>query len=672
MAVTATRSASAVADLPHAVEVIDAGDLARQMPVTMPDALEGLSGVLTQKTSNGQTSPYIRGFTGFRNLLLVDGIRLNNSTFRDGPNQYWTMVDAWSLERLELVRGPAGVVFGSDAVGGTVNAITLPTGLSLSPNTWERHLYLRGGSGDRGLIGRMDVRGNVAGRLGYSLGLTGKDMGDIRAGDDTGTQEHTGYHEWDGDLKLECRLTDGQTLVLAHQHVDQDDVWRTHRTVYASGWHGTAVGTDRENSFDQNRDLTYLQYHGRQPASWLDELQAGISWQEMDEEEFRLRNTLRREQQGVHVNTLGAFLTAVVPSAGGRWTLGGDWYHDRVDSWRRTYNPDGSLRSIGLQGPVADAATYDLGGLFVQDEIPLGERAEVTLGVRQSIAQANADKVANPSGGRMRVDDDWQDTIGQARLKVGLDKQRRWNWFLGIGQAFRAPNLSDLTRFDTARSNEIETPSPGLDPEQYLCFETGIKGTQGAWSGQVVLFHTDIRDMIVRTPTGNVIDGKDEVTKKNAGEGVIDGLEVEIGWQVTPEWRLTATATWLDGDVDGYPTSAPVTVNEPISRLMPPTARLAATYVPSFASGRWSIEVRGTFADKQDDLSASDAADTQRIPPGGTPGYGVLDLTTSYALTETSRITLALENILDQDYRIHGSGVNEPGRNLVVALETRF
>jgi len=81
-------------------------------------------GVMVQKTGHGQGSPYIRGFTGFRTLLMIDGIRLNNAVFRDGPNQYWNTVDPFSIERLEVVKGPSSVLYGSDAIGGTVNVIT--------------------------------------------------------------------------------------------------------------------------------------------------------------------------------------------------------------------------------------------------------------------------------------------------------------------------------------------------------------------------------------------------------------------------------------------------------------------------------------------------------------------------------------------------------------------
>ena len=93
-----------------------------QMAASVPEALSETPGVLVQQTAHGQGSPYLRGFTGFRTVALVDGIRLNNSTFRDGPNQYWSTIDALAITRLEVVKGPASVMYGSDAVGGTVNA----------------------------------------------------------------------------------------------------------------------------------------------------------------------------------------------------------------------------------------------------------------------------------------------------------------------------------------------------------------------------------------------------------------------------------------------------------------------------------------------------------------------------------------------------------------------
>jgi len=78
------------------------------------------------------------------------------------------------------------------------------------------------------------------------------------------------------------------------------------------------------------------------------------------------------------------------------------------------------------------------------------------------------------------------------------------------------------------------------------------------------------------------------------------------------------------------------------------------------------------LAAAQDRLSTRDRADTQRIPPGGTPGYQVLTLRGGRSLGDRWTISAAVENLTDEDYRVHGSGLNEPGRNFVAGVEARF
>ena len=78
---------------------------------SLSDALEGEPGILVQKTGPLQHSPFIRGFTAYHNLLLIDGIRLNHSAMRSGPNQYWSTVDPLSLRGLgHRARPPLGAV----------------------------------------------------------------------------------------------------------------------------------------------------------------------------------------------------------------------------------------------------------------------------------------------------------------------------------------------------------------------------------------------------------------------------------------------------------------------------------------------------------------------------------------------------------------------------------
>jgi len=675
MVVTATRGPQTLAALPFSAAVVPterAVEQGRLMP-NLPEMLQGIPGVMVQKTANGQASPYLRGFTGFRNVMLVDGIRLNNSVFRDGPNQYWTLVDALATERLEVVKGTGAVLYGSDAVGGVVNALSVPTGLSLAPGEWERHVLARYGTADGGFSGHADARGNLAGRIGWQVGGSLHPGEDLRGGRDVGRQEQTAYDEWDGDLKLDLDLGSGRLATLAWQHAAQNDVWRSHRTAYGFSWEDSAVGTDLQDSFDHSRDLAYLKYREDGQEGWYESMELCLSWQELDEDELRVRGNGRREKQGFAVDTAGLLLAFRSPVPWGTLTYGLDFYHDRVDSYKHVYTAAGTLQSIELQGPVADAATYDSLGVFLQGEVKLGERANLILGGRYARAEADADKVRDPvTGARTSVDGHWDAVVGQAMLMVGLDAQRRVNAFAGVSQAFRAPNLSDLTRYDIARTNELETPAPNLDPEHYLTFEAGLKLDLEKVSAEVALFHTVIDDMIVRTPTGAVVGGLQEVTKRNAGDGEVDGVEISGTWRCRDDLRLRLGFTWLEGEVEGYPTAAPVSQTEYLSRIMPWTATAALTWEPRLCRRPCFVTAEAVVAGDQDKLSASDRSDTQRIPPGGTPGYTVFNLRLGCHVSERLTVALALENCFDEDYRIHGSGVNEPGRNLVATLDFRF
>jgi hemoglobin/transferrin/lactoferrin receptor protein len=137
-----------------------------------------------------------------------------------------------------------------------------------------------------------------------------------------------------------------------------------------------------------------------------------------------------------------------------------------------------------------------------------------------------------------------------------------------------------------------------------------------------------------------------------------------------PSAASSFAMSWMDGKVDGYPTSAAQQQRDYVTRLMPPTAEVGLRW--QRAGGKYWAEALCDAADKADRLSADDKRDTQRIPPGGTPGYAVCNLRAGSRITRSLDLTVALENIFDQDYRIHRSGINEPGRNLVLTASYRF
>ncbi len=680
--VAATGYGTAPFDMPFATSVLSAASLDTRRPRTLPIALEELPGLMVQKTSSAQGAPYIRGFTGFRTLLLIDGIRLNNSVFREGPNQYWGTVDPLALSRLELVKGPASVLYGSDAVGGTVNAVSLTPTFSAPPSTSSTspssappataHVSHRYASADDSHITRVAATGRLHDRLAGQIGLSQKNYHDLRAGRGTGTQPRTGYSESGLDASLAYRIGQHTRLTALAQDFTQDDAWRTHSTVFGSTWLGTRPGNDLQRSLDQSRRLFAVQLHADHLAAPVDELHFSVSHQRQQEDQFRLRHDRRREDTGFAVATLGTFGQAQSPSPFGRWIYGGEFYRDRVDSTSIRYRADGSLNAVDIQGPVADDATYDLAGAYLENRLPRLGPVDLILGGRFNYAAADARRVRDPrSGATTRVTADWHSLLASLRGVVRLDSAGRHNLFAGLSESFRAPNLSDLTRFDIAEGGQIETPAPGLEPEFFVTAEAGWRTRHDHGSATVAVFHTVIRNQIIRTPTGALVDGLAEVTKRNSGAGYVQGLEFAGTFRLLPAWTLSTTLTWMRGELDYFPSSnSSLLLRAPLSRVMPLTGHLSLRW--DAPTTRTWAELATSAATRQARLAPGDRVDTERIPPAGTPGYAVGKLRTGWRATPSLTLTAALENVTNADYRIHGSGLNEPGRNLILSAAYRY
>lgn len=674
MVVTPTGVETDAYDVPFSLEVLTAADLhERKLARTLPEALKELAAVMVQKTAHGQGSPFIRGFTGFRTLMLIDGVRLNNSTFRDGPNQYWSTIDPFSIGRLELVKGPVSVLYGSDAIGGTVNLLSLQRASFDQDSHVGGRVSYRYASAEHSQIARTELSGAWGKQFGASAGYSTKRFGDLRAGDPTGWQPKTGYREHAGDAKVEFLPQPNARLVAAFQTFRQDDAWRTHRTIYGRRWAGTVIGNDNLLSLDQARDLGYIQYQQNRIGGLVDAARVTLSYQRQDELEHRVRNTNQVNQQGFDVGTAGVSAQLESPSALGSWVYGVEHYRDRVSSFRQNFRSNGTLESVGVQGQVADDAGYRQFGGYVQDSVTLGNGLGLIVGARYTQSEAEANRVQDPvTNGAFAINKSWHATVGTARLLWKIDQADRWHVFGGVSQGFRAPNLSDLTRFDIARSGELELPSPNLTPERFTSFEAGVKMRQQRVSVHAAVFHTRIRDMIDRFSADNpATPGVIEVTKANFGNGYVQGVELAGQIELHRQWSAWGNLTSMKGEVDTLITAAPrVLGRRPMSRIMPLTLNAGLRW-ESGAHNLW-MEINTTLAAKQDKLSPGDIADNQRIPPGGTPGYSIFHLRGGWRVSKAVALSATLENIGDKDYRIHGSGLNEAGRNLVLSGDFRF
>ena len=185
----------------RAVSIDSRRDGARSLARDLGDRLEELPGVFLQRTTTASAAPLLRGLGGQRTLLLFDGFRLNDSLTKVGGNALLSLVDPASVRRLEVVRGPASVMYGSDALGGVVLVVPIDAAPRADRTSHAYgELSTRVATAERSITAQGLVEGEV-GRFGLMASGTVGSLGPITAGGDLGALTFTGH----GDRALTIR-----------------------------------------------------------------------------------------------------------------------------------------------------------------------------------------------------------------------------------------------------------------------------------------------------------------------------------------------------------------------------------------------------------------------------------------------------------------------------------
>lgn len=245
--VSAQRIENNAFETAQSIKVIDTKYLQNRMPRTSPEALSSINGVFVQKTNHGGGSPFVRGLTGNQTLLLIDGIRLNNGTFRYGPNQYFNTIDPFSIQKIEILKNSGSVQYGSDAIGGTIQVLT-------EDPQFNSNLKVN-------ILGRLATQGmEQSSRGSFSIGnnliavsasIVYRNFGDLMGGKNTGRQYPSGYNEQASNFKGKIKLSKG-IVTIAHQYFEAN-----HVPIY----HKILLENFSINEFQpQQRQLSYIKF----------------------------------------------------------------------------------------------------------------------------------------------------------------------------------------------------------------------------------------------------------------------------------------------------------------------------------------------------------------------------------------------------------------------------
>lgn len=667
-----------------------------RQPRSAPDALRYEPGVFVQQTGHGQGSAYLRGRTGQQTVLMFDGVRLNTSTFRQGPNQYFFTIDSRTVQSIEVLRGGASTLYGTDAIGGVLDARPIEP----PPDPGDGRLHLHPGFSFRGATADGEAGGRVqAGvrfrALGALAGFGARRAGTLEGGgavrnpegggvpqvprlaDDGRHQLGTGFTEVASDGRVAWDLGGGRRVLAAVYDYRQFDAPRTDQCPPAYA--------DRDECLryaEQFRTLAYAAFEGDLGRA-ARESRFAFSWQRQHERRERDRPSSSIVNGGRDdVDTLGLsarLATAdfrLAPWLSGRVRYGGDVWHDRVASAAWLEFTDVGAVIHASRGQYLDGSHHTTGGAYAMLEGTFLRRLTLRAGARAGGAGARAP--ADPESGTAAVDRSWP--VWSAHGGVQWDAVPWLSLLFNVDRSFRTPNLDDLTSRQQAGPG-FQFENPSLDPESSLTLEAGVQVHLDWLEADLWAYRASLHGAIERAPrdaadcppgTPQCASSWSRFQLVNlSSQAVIWGAEGGVRAYLPLGFDLRATVSWAFGEGPNPAArpadpALPYEETQPLSRIPPLNGTAEARWTHA-GTGAWlGAGLRWALA--QTRLSLSDRSDA-RIPIGGTPGFAVLDLRAGLRVKDRVRATVVFENVTDAAYRHHGSGVNGPGAGFVVGLD---
>ena len=494
--VTSRNIKTSEAKSPYVISSIHQNQIRETNARTTPEALQGVAGVFLQKTNHGGGSAFIRGLTGNQTLLVIDGIRLNNATYRYGPNQYLNTIDMFTLEKVDVLKGIGAIEYGSDAIGGVIHLTTKEantTGVnSFKLSNTSKFLSSQMEKTNRTEMSYATNKWTILG------GLSIKRFGDIVGGDGVGNQAPTGYREKNYDIKAKVKISDNQEITFSTQNTIQRDIPIYHKIV---------LENFKINQVDkQVHNLNYLKYKFASNQKIVSEVLVTISQQRSIENRSNQKNNatlLRKERDTIHSTGITAEII-VKPTKNWTSNTGVDIYSDLVNSNTTETNTSANTQ-IQKRGLYPTGSIYNNNSLFNIHYLNLG-KLSVIAGIRYNFLD-------------IRINDT---TLGNVTLKpsalvtnFGINYQLNKNNFIfgSISTGYRAPNIDDLGTLGIV-DFRYEIPSYNLKPEKSKNIEIGYKYNSVKTNFTVSVFQMNLKDVIARIIVdGQVINGYNVYTK---------------------------------------------------------------------------------------------------------------------------------------------------------------
>ncbi|MDQ9817618.1 TonB-dependent receptor [Acinetobacter bereziniae] len=648
-------------DAPASITVITEKDLKDKRINSIADALVDIEGVdiSPQAGKTGGLNIRIRGMDAEYSLVLIDG-RRQNSTGDITPNGFGESNNSFippisAIERIEVIRGPASTLYGSDAMGGVVNIITKKVS-----NEWTGSSTI-----EATLLPNSSSFGNQRAVDSFITGPIIKDLVGIqlRTRKAERSQSNVGYLDQNDNVvelgmgnnptksdidtigaRLTLTPTKQHDLSLEYEKTEQ---WYDNSKAQL-GTLGANGGYDKAKEFNRNRIV--LAHTWRNKIGTLD---SSISNTQTETIGRLIPSRAQAGSNAINPRLLESKDTIFDTKLATQYfdahniTLGGQWWDASIKDGLRV-NKDVSFKQIGV---------------FAEDTWALTPSLALTTGLRF----------------------DNHDTFGSfwtPRTYLVWNANDNWTLKGGYSEGYKAPRLERLTNGIYNVGGQGRTPlfgNPDLKPETSRNLEFGTYfNNQSNFDANITAFYSQVKDKIVTGPTERTCDAKDAIIKAdcekymasigtpwlmqsgdtgsrtwsvrrpiNAQKADIYGIETGLNWEFVPTWKLGLNYTWTETEIQDKALGNPPLNDTPKHIVNASMKWQADDKIQLWARGEYRSE-RARYTSSYNNLTATEKGVYDAL--GDFKAYALMHVGSNFNVNEKLDIGVGLYNVFDKNF----------------------
>ncbi len=506
--VTASRHATLAVDAPAALSVVTREQIEARGADNVLDAIRAEPGLSLQgRAVGGRKVLSMRGLDARHTLFLVNGQRVSASDGVVGASDFqYDWLSTVDVERIEVVRGPLSVLYGSEALGGVVNVITRRPGAAWRFGAVAEALEADGGRGGDGWRAALSADGPLAAGLSLGVGVTASGLNPVASPADARLSELEGRDKTEGWLNLHWTPVAGQRVSLGHRSGDETRDGGARERSGARRYHWTF------------NDIARAMSDAQWEADWRNPWDAGQPLQTQLRAYRATLDVQNRRTANVPVNAPQTLQDEVIdgqvllPLGASLWTAGMELRNE-------------ALEDPGLPGGRS-LARHRSG--FVQAELPLAAGVRLTAGLRADEHSLYGSELSP------RVYAVW--TIDSA-----------WTLKGGYSHGFKAPNLKQIVPGTRAEGPNLVRGNAALSPELSDGVEAVLAWRRAGTEMQLVAFEHRVRDMIdLRLVAAGATPGTGTYVYENLSSARFRGLEASWLQRLGSGFTATLSYNYLE------------------------------------------------------------------------------------------------------------------------------